>query len=293
MTFATLDQAHYDEALRHADAPSADSAGWEAKLSLGFTQRGDKTILSHRKRKGPLVVQQPFSPDGRACHVYLVHPPGGVVGGDRLTTNVDAGVQTDVLITTPGATKFYRSGGGKAHQKQHLTVQNGASLQWLPLENIHFAGAQVKMQTSVDLNQSGRLVMWDIHCFGRPASDERFDSGAIDTAISIRRDGSILFNERQRTSAQNINARSLMAGRAVSGTLIASHVETEHVEECRKVLPAASGGLFGITRIEDLLLARYLGDSTEEARLGFTRVWTCLQTCVSGASDPVPRIWKT
>lgn len=284
MTLTTMDQP--------AAEPPA-SSGWEANLSLGFTRQGNRTILSHRRRKGPLVVQQPFSPDGKACHVYLVHPPGGVVGGDHLSTTIDAADHTDVLVTTPGATKFYRSAGRTAHQEQHLAVQNGALLQWLPLENIHFSGAKVRIETAVNLNQSGRLVLWDIHCFGRPASDERFDEGAVDTSISICRDGRLLFTERQRTSAQNIKSLSLMAGHAVTGTLIASDVEAAHVEACREIVATARGNLFGVTRVEDLLLARYLGDSTEEARLGFIRIWKQLQMCRTGAPGTVPRIWHT
>lgn len=274
-------------------ASTSPNSGWEAKLSLGFSQRGAKTVLSHRERKGPLVVQQPFSPDGKSCHVYLVHPPGGVVGGDHLTTHIDSGAFTNVLVTTPGATKFYRSAGNQAHQIQHLTVQNGALLQWLPLENIHFAGAQVKIKTVINLNLDGRVMLWDIHCFGRPACGEVFDAGTVDAALSIHRDDKIIFVERQHVDQNKINAPALMAGRAVTGTFIASHVTDAHLQQCRELMPEATDNPCGITRVDDLLIARFLGESTEQARGWFTQIWRLLQADMTGEPPPLPRIWRT
>ena len=112
---------------------------WKAKLSLGFTYKNNKTVLSERKHYGPLVVQRPFYPEGNdLCHVYLIHPPGGVVGGDKPDLNINLEKQTQVLITTPSAGKFYRSGDFKGSQTQKMTVAKESILEWFPQETIFF-----------------------------------------------------------------------------------------------------------------------------------------------------------
>ena len=87
--------------------------GWIAKLELNFSVSRSKTFLSKRKHIGPLTVQQPFYPEEGLCHLYLLHPPGGVVGGDQLSIVVKTDSDSGALITTPGATKIYRSNGHK------------------------------------------------------------------------------------------------------------------------------------------------------------------------------------
>src|SRR5205085_6360717 len=100
--------------------------GWQAELRLRFNcdapgpLRPGRTRLVERQHRGPLVVQRPFYPEGDPCHVYLVHPPGGVVGGDalRIDATVDPGAHA--LITTPAATKFYRCEERISTQTQEL-----------------------------------------------------------------------------------------------------------------------------------------------------------------------------
>ena len=95
-------------------AAHAEPRGWHARLSLGFRHDGIATRLVRRSTLGPLQVQRPFYPGGGVCHVYLLHPPGGIVGGDRLEIDIEADVETRVLLTTPAAGKFYRSAGPRA-----------------------------------------------------------------------------------------------------------------------------------------------------------------------------------
>ena len=111
------------------------NAGWSAKLHLNFIEKDKKTVLQQRKHQGPLQVQKPFYPEENgACHVYLLHPPGGVVGGDNLDVKIEVNPNAKVLITTPAACKFYRSGGSTAYQKQSIKVAARGILEWFPLE---------------------------------------------------------------------------------------------------------------------------------------------------------------
>ncbi len=202
-------------------------SGWQARLRLGFRATAQRTVLASREHQGPLTVQRPFYPEGDICHVYLLHPPGGVVGGDSLQIEIDADAATHALVTTPGATKFYRSAAERACQTQHLAVGEGASLEWLPQENIFFPGAEVDLVTRVELAGDARLALWEINCLGRPANREVFDSGRIDSRLEIYRDNVPLLLDRLRVSADNRARLSLMAGLAVGGTLIISHAGDE------------------------------------------------------------------
>src|SRR5262245_14402851 len=116
------------------------SAGWLASLDLEFARSGSRTVLARRSHVGPLIVQRPFYPEGDVCHVYLVHPPGGVVGGDTLELRARVHDGAHALITTPAATKFYRSEGRMARQVQDIAL-DAAIFEWLPQETILFADA--------------------------------------------------------------------------------------------------------------------------------------------------------
>jgi urease accessory protein len=267
--------------------------GWQARLELGFRAGPRRTVLAERRRYGPLAVQRPFYPEGEVCHVYLLHPPGGVVGGDGLTISARVGRAAQALVTTPGATKFYRSAGDTARQVQHIRVDAGASLEWLPQENIFFPGAEAELETRVDLRGDARLVWWEIQCLGRPVIAEGFDRGHLDSRLSVTRDGVPLVHERQRVSANNRTRLSLMAGFAVGATLLISHAGEPEVEVCRRLLEVTGSEYAGATLLDDLLVARYLGNSTERARHLFTGVWRELRPRTLGRAPSVPRIWAT
>ena len=267
--------------------------GWQASLHLGFRPQARRTVLAERRRLGPLAVQRPFYPEGGICHVYLLHPPGGVVGGDTLDIDVHVRSGAHALVTTPGATKFYRSGGPCARQDQHLIVAPGASLEWLPQENIFFPGAQATLQTNVELQGDARLALWEIHCLGRPTIDEVFESGRIDSRTAIVRDGVPLVLDRLRVSADNRSRLSLMAGLPVGGTLYLSHAGEDEVEACRDLLLVEGPDYAGATLIDDILVVRYLGRSTERARRLFNAVWQLLRPSTLGRTASVPRIWST
>src|SRR5712664_2890683 len=110
---------------------------WRAQLHLRFARAGNKTVLLERTSDGPLVVQKPLYPEGEAvCHAIVVHPPGGIAGGDELDLRVSAATGSHALLTTPGAGKWYRSAGPLARQSLQFDVSG--TLEWLPRETIVF-----------------------------------------------------------------------------------------------------------------------------------------------------------
>lgn len=280
------------EALAESPAPAPNS-GWHAALQLGFRPSGEKTVLAWRQRSGPLAVQRPFYPEGTPCHVYLLHPPGGVVGGDTLDIDVRLDAQSHALLTNPGATKFYRTTGAKAVVQQRIDVADQASLEWLPQENIAFPGANVVTRTRIDLHGAARLAFWEIHCLGLPAIQQSFDQGRYDAGLQIWRDKVPLLIDRLRTDAMCRQHASLMAGQPVTATFVVTHADTEVLAGARQQLAHEDTGQAAATLIGDLLVVRYLGDSTERARKLIARIWASVrEPCLARPATP-PRIWAT
>jgi urease accessory protein len=212
---------------------------WRARLALRFERRGERTILAAREHTGPLVVQRPFHPetDG-TCHVYVLHPPGGVVGGDALELELDVQPNAAVLVTTPAATKFYRSAGQTATAHQRLTVRAGGMLEWLPQETIVFGGALAASVTEVMLEPGARFLGWEIACLGRPASADSFASGRLDQRFSLSEGGRPLLADRMLTEGGGSLARGVWGwgGRSVYGCFVAAGAPPQLTRALREAL---------------------------------------------------------
>lgn len=270
-------------------------SGWQAELQLGFTRRGERTRLGRRRHCGPLQVQRPFYPEADGnCHVYILHPPGGVVGGDRLATEVELDPASTALLTTPAATKFYRSAGPTAMQRQNLRAARDATLEWLPQETILYAGARLDSETRIDLADEARFIGWEIVCLGRPAAGEGFHSGACDLRLSLWREGVPLLLERQRLAAgdDSLTAYWGLRGQPVWGTLLASPVPAGSERRLTELTAATDPG-FSVTTLAGVLVCRYLGPSANHARRLFTRVWERLRPALLGKPACPPRVWST
>jgi len=268
-------------------------SGWLAKLDLEFSHRSDKTVLSHRSQRGPLTVQRAFYPEGDVCHLYILHPPGGVVGGDTLTINTTIHVNASTLLTTPGATKFYRSQGEIAHQKQNLQLAEHASLEWLPQENIYFPGAQARMSTHINLAANARFIGWETHCLGLPANKQSFTTGQLSLDFSLNRDGVPILMERMQINAARLNSPTGLRGHPVMAMLVATPADNDLLENVRSLLSDQDNHLIAVTLIEDCLVVRYLGNTTAQCRKLFTKIWTVLRPVILQRRACPPRIWAT
>ena len=269
-------------------------SSWKARLSLGFSRIDDKTVLSERSHDGPLVVQKSLYPEGSGvCHAIVVHPPGGIAGGDELVLEARAGEGASALLTTPGATKWYRSAGAWARQRIAFEVKG--MLEWLPQETIVFDGALGDTGCEVDLAADAGIIGWDIVCLGRTGSGERFSRGVFRSSMQIRREGKLLWLERARIDGGGrlLDSPAGLGGSPVFGTLFAccSNLNHELVVEMRKIAPETGRG--AVTLLPGILLARYLGDSTEAARRYFIALWRILRPELAGRDAIEPRIWST
>ena len=150
---------------------------WHARLQLDYTLEGTRTVARHA-HNGPLRILQSLYPEGDAvCHNVLVHPPGGLVGGDTLDITATVGPGAHGLVTTPGATRFYRSTGELALQRTHLTLAEGARLEWLPLEALCYNACNAENHLTLNLAPGAECMGWDVTALGLPHAGQPFDTG--------------------------------------------------------------------------------------------------------------------
>jgi urease accessory protein len=265
---------------------------WLASLRLRFAQDNGTTRLVDRRHHGPLRVQKPLYPEGPAiCHAIVLHPPGGVVGGDQLDIGVDTDAGAHAFLTTPGAAKWYRANGKVSSQNVALRVGAGAACEWMPQESIFYDAAHVHLHHAVDLAAGARYIGADILCFGRRASHEIFTTGAVRQHTSIRLAGKLVWWEQGVITPGAAMAGAMgLGGRSVCATLIAvgPPVPAALLATLRALDPA-----LGVTQVKSVLVARYLCDDSETARLALVRAWQHLRPHLLGCAAPLPRIWQT
>ncbi len=285
-----------------AGAPKRE---WLGRLALDFKEKKQKTVLSRVQHLGPLRVQKPFYPeDNGTCHVYILHPPGGMVLGDSLNIKASLAASTQVLLTTPSAGKFY---GVKQHvadesaqqyQIVELNVGASACLEWLPQETIVFDSAKGNIKTRINVEANSRYFVWDIVRLGRAASGEKFTQGQCRQSLEIWQSKKPKFIERNvfKAGSELCQAHWGLQGANTSATLVAS------LQTSRETLEAwllhvqqqySAEGLWGLTQKQDVFIARYLGSSVSQCRAGFEYLWQQSRTLLNNAEAVSPRIWRT
>lgn len=269
---------------------------WRAMLRLGYVARSGRTVLATRAHVGPLVVQRPLYPEGESvCHTILVHPPAGIAGGDQLSVEVSVGSGAHALLTTPGAGKWYRSGGLSGSLAQHIAVDAGGVCEWLPQESIVYDGALGELSTEVRLQGDASFIGSEMLCFGRTASGERFRQGELAMRMRIERDGRPLWLERGvvRGGDALLGAAVGLQGQPVSGSFVVAspRCDTDLLAALREIEPVAGEG--AVTLLPGLLVARWLGPACEPGRAWFARLWATARPAVAGRAAHLPRIWNT
>jgi urease accessory protein len=271
-----------------------------ASLVLGFGRNGPATRMIRREHVGPLLVQKPLYPEGvDCCHAVIIHPPGGVVGGDELKISAEVGDRAHALLSTPGAAKWYRSNGKVSRQRLEITVGKEAALEWLPQETILFNEADVVFDSHVELRPGARYLGCEILCFGRTASGEQFAQGRVRQSLRIHSDGKPIFIEQgtllgngaMMHNATGLSGHTVCASLICVGGPLGSTAPGSVREACAPFL--SDGEKFGTTQMKSVLLVRYLGDSSEVARRVMLAAWCALRPSLLGRKSTELRIWNT
>lgn len=153
--------------------------GWHAALRLDYALEEGRSVARFA-HEGPLRILQSLWPEGGAvCHNVLMHPPGGLVGGDVLEVAISGAAGSHGLVTTPGASRFYRSEGAAAVQSVRVRLEGGARLEWLPLEALFYNGCIAENRLLLQLEAGAQVLGWDLSALGLPQAGLPFESGSV------------------------------------------------------------------------------------------------------------------
>ncbi len=285
----------------------ASVSSWDASLSLTVSRTPRGSVLKRKSHQGPLYIQKPFYPEGRdLAHLYVLHPPGGMVSGDTLAISVDIGEQASALVTTPGAGRVYKARDDKALQRQVLEfhVAQDASLEWLPLEAIIYPGASTQLDTHVHLQGNGRYIGWEVTSLGLPASGEAFTAETgMSQSLNIYRDGCLKLREKLQVNGVEgmLAASAGLRQRPISGMMVAGPFDQPLDEDvlsrlrelCENQTDRDSQALAGVTLNQDFLIVRALGSCSEQTRKLFIDCWRLLRPLMLEREACPPRIWAT
>lgn len=274
---------------------------WHASLALDYRREGPRTV-AHFRHQGPLRLLRSLYPEGDAiCHNVLVHPPGGLVGGDTLDIRVQAGPGAHGLITTPGATRFYRCEAEPARQRTELALEAGARLEWLPQEALCYPGCDAVNELGLTLAEGAELIGWDVAALGLPAAGQPFTRGHLRQHLEWP--GRWL--ERGHLDAGD--ARLMdgplgLAGQRCLGTLFwlcgtppARALREQALALARERIEASPlRHSAGATALQPgVVVVRVLAPLTEPAMLLLREVRAAWRAALWQQDGPPPRIWST
>jgi urease accessory protein len=273
---------------------------WHAQLNLDYRFDAPRTVLRH-EHDGPLRILKSLYPEGDGiCHNVVVHPPGGLVGGDTLDIQVNVGAGAHGLVSTPGAARFYASDGLSATQQVRLTLEPGARLEWLPLEAIAYPGCEAHNSVSATLGEGAELLAWDVTALGLPNADQPFTHGCFSQRLELPG----LWLERARIEASDtrlLDSPLGLNGQRCMGTLVLAsgspfaRERREHLlEVVRSVLPGVPAGVAaGATCPHpQVLVVRAVAPLVEPLMTGLQQVWAALRPAAWGLGSVAPRIWR-
>lgn len=283
---------------------------WLASLMLEFSFTASGSQLTKTTRKGPLSVQKAFYPEGRNCaHIYLLHPPAGIVSGDELTIEINVNEQAHCLVTTPGANRFYRAredlsiGDSKQVQVCKVILADQAICENFPLETIVYEGADGFNTVDIQLTKSSSYLGWDITCLGLPRSNQPFNDGHYSQLNRVYCDDKLIYHDRiaikptnpLKTHIAGLNNHSVFATFiAYSGDKLKPSEQTLLIEELRVLIEDKQAQeKISITQIRQLLIIRYLGQHAEECKALFIALWQIIRPVYLNKKGIVPRIWHT
>jgi urease accessory protein len=282
---------------------NANEAGavkrWRGELDLRFTKAGNRTILYRCRHRGPLRVQKPLYPEGlEICHVVVIHPPGGLADRDDLSISLTLDQGAHSVVTTPGATKWYKAKEGSTFRAT-IVLQRGAVLEWLPNENIYFAGASAQTTLRIELAADAIACGWDINMLGRIASGESWETGVLRAATEfIREDGSPIWSERTllQAGSELVRAPQGLGRYPIFGTLwcVGGKSQPDAIAALAAELPFTSQLRAGISLLPDgVLLVRAVGRQIEPVKSLMIDCWSRIRPMVVGRNAQALRLWST
>ena len=317
--------------LKQNSSDKPFDSSWLARLKLLFRQSHGETIMADNTHIGPLRVQRTFKAEDESRHVYILHPPGGYVAGDLIDIHVETQDSSHVVVTSPGASKFYRCEPDFRHfphkphkpnkpnksnnqtQTLNLVAKQHSLLEWLPQETIFFKDANAHLETNIQLDAGSDFIGWEISCLGRTASGETFGQGRLTQTLNLFQNDVLIHRERLRLTPEDaIQSQPWgLDQQPVFGTLLAvlKHRQEEQSSSLRfdrqDQLLAVVANLreqisefpeaqhWSVTTKSGVILVRYLGPHSEPCKNGFSQIRDNLLKTFKQIEASTPRIWAT
>ena len=273
---------------------------WRARLTLRFARREGRTVLVEQRHSGPLMVQKTLYPEGPGiCHAVIIHPPGGIAGGDNLFVRIEVETNGCAVITTPAATKWYKAAGRSSRQEVAVRLRANSALDWLPQENLFFNAACVQSSFKLEIDPTASAIGWDMALLGRQASGEKWDTGAIRSSTEIcNSDGTPLWIEQTLLKGSDplLKSPQGLAGFKALGTLwaIGQGCTSVIATELNSQLPFEPALRAGATCLPNgVLLLRCLSTEVELLRALMIDCWMRLRPLILGFASYRLRLWAT
>jgi urease accessory protein len=272
---------------------------WNATLELDYRRAGERSVV-HDRHSGPLRVLASLYPESTTvCHNVLVHAPGGIVGGDALRIELRLAPHAHALLTTPGATRFYRSAGETASQSLNARLAPGARLEWLPQATLCHRGALAVNRMRFDLDPGAEMIGWDLLGLGLPASGEAFDRGRVTQTIAL---GDVWLEHGviDGTDRRLLDSPLGFAGRPVLGLLWCAAgtpfapARRDALLDAARATSAGHDACAGSTAPhEQVVLLRVLAPRVEPAMNLLNAVWAQWRPLAWALPACPPRVWRT
>jgi urease accessory protein len=260
-----------------------------AEVSFAWTD--DETRLRHLYQSDPCRVLFPRQADGAPKEAVIVTTSGGIVGGDRLRFEIEAGPGCAAVVTTQAAEKIYRSTGADAEINVSVRTHDRALLEWMPQETILYEGARLRRRTQIDLQGSARMLAGEIVVFGRRARGEIFTHGLLHDDWRIFRDGRLVWADGLHLAGDigpAIANPHAFAGAAAVGTVIYGGLDAAD----RLEIARAYAGTGCASCIGGLLVVKFVDTDAAALRAEFTSFWKQFRHAVTGLPTALPRVWE-
>ena len=280
--------------------PDGGGHGSQSTLDLRFRRSGPRTVLQHRHAGDLRTLASHYPEEGGVCHQVIVHPPGGYVGGDILTLRVDVAEAAHALVTSPGASRIYRSLGDVTTQTVEASIASGGRLEWLPLETIAYCGCLAENRARFRLAPEAELIAWDMLALGLPAARRPFLAGRYTQHLevpgvwlergSIDASDSALLRGAGGLASRTTCATLLF----VSGSPLVPQKRDILLEAARSRCEGHPGVFAAATSTHaQLVVVRALGERIEPVCAMLRGVWAAWRAAAWSMPPCPPRVWET
>ncbi len=278
---------------------SNDTGDYRAMLDMVFESAGGRTVLSRCQKVGSLDTQPPLYPEGNRniCHAYLIHPPGGVVGGDVLDVQCTLKCGTHAVITTSDKTKFYRCAEHVAVYKQVLTIHPHAELEYIVQENMFFNGCNARVDMLIDCKSGGKFMVWVWHCQGQTANTEYKQNGTIQGKTIVLMNSKPAVAENILFDFDNpITICQQGIEYPVSASFYISNDTPHMLRDIRNIIDAmpfdTSEGICVACLENHVIIIRMFSTTSAITRIAFTKIWQYIRKSRHQSETAIPCIWR-